>query len=104
MTRQERRATRLQRLVTAREPRLASWLAHLDYKVSGESGALKVPGKVRTWHLNNRKNGHQPPPGQSWDRSGPVYLVGPGETTAATLALRQLWRRLTVEMPADSTQ
>lgn len=57
------------------EAPLPGWLRPLDYKVSGETGALKVPSKVRTWRLNNRANGHRPPPGRGWDRSGPAYAV-----------------------------
>ena len=75
MTRLQRRTLRLQRFVTAKQARLAARLARVDYRVSNESGALKVPSKVRTWHLNNRLNGHAPPPGQAWDRAGPAYVV-----------------------------
>jgi hypothetical protein len=104
MTRQQRRAIRLQRFTLAKEARLATWLAHLDYRVSGESGALKVPGKVRTWHLNGRANGHQPPPGQSWDRSEPVHVVTAGVAEATNVALRQRWRSLTVDMPTNTAE
>ena len=75
MTRQERRAQRLRRFVTDREARLAARLARLDYRTTGESGALKVPSRQRTWHLGGRLNGHRPPPGQPWDRSGPAYVT-----------------------------
>lgn len=72
------------------ETPLPWWLRPLDYKVSGESGALRVRSKVRTWHLNNRANGHRPPPGQGWDRSGPAHTVAFG------------WRRSTAEQIAGS--
>lgn len=75
MTRQERRAQRQRRFVTDKEARLAARLARLDYRTTGESGALKVPSKGRTWHMGGRLNGHRPPPGQPWDRSGPTYVV-----------------------------
>ena len=54
MTRLERRNIRQGRLVTATEARLAARLARLDYKVSGETGALRVPSKVRAWRLSDR--------------------------------------------------
>ena len=54
---------------TAYDAPLPGWLRPLDYKVSGETGALKVPSKVRTWHLGGRANGHAPPPGRG---VGPV--------------------------------
>ena len=78
MTRQERRTGRQRWLVTAREARLAARLARLDYKVSGETGAMRVPTKTRTWYRGNRKSAHAPPPGQGWDRSGRARLVDTG--------------------------
>ena len=47
-TRRERRARRQQNFVTARDAHLAARLARLDYKVSGETGAMRVPTKART--------------------------------------------------------
>ena len=94
-TRQERRTMRRRRFVTVREAREAAWLAHLDYKVSGETGALKVPAKGRTWHKGNRANGHKPPPGRPWSRSGPAYLVEAEDTgKLLTPVLHSQWRRL----------
>ena len=85
MTRRQRRAVRHRRYEAARDVRLAvrldygaplpGWLRPLDYRVGGETGALKVRSKVRTWHLGGRANGHTPPPGQGWDRSGPAHMV-----------------------------
>jgi hypothetical protein len=75
MTRQERRAQRQRRFVTDKEARLAARLARLDYRTTGESGALKVPSTARIWHKGGRLNGHRPRPGQPWDRSGPAYVV-----------------------------
>lgn len=94
MTRRERRAIRLRGLVTAKEARLAARLARLDYKVSGESGALKVPSRMRTWHLGGRANGHAPPPGESWDRSGPTYLIEIGGTRLEKPVIHHRWREL----------
>ena len=75
MTRSERRAQRRRWSVTAREARLAARLARLDYKVSGETGAMRVPTKGRVRHRGNRPNGHAPPLGRAWDRSGPTYVI-----------------------------
>ena len=83
MPRSERRARRQRWLVTTREARLAARLARLDYKVSGETGAMKVPTRVRTWYQGNRINAHVPPPGQRWDRSGTTYVVGVHEVRFA---------------------
>ena len=76
MTRDERRAIRRLRFVTAREARMAARLARLDYKVSGETGAMRVPTKSRTWHQGGRLNGHVPPPGLGWERYGATYVRG----------------------------
>ena len=80
MTRQERRNRRLHRFVTAREARLAARLARLDYKTSGETGALRPTASAKVWHPGNRPNGHAPPPGRDWSRSGPTYVVDAAET------------------------
>ena len=75
MTRQERRARRQRNFLTAREARLASRLARLDYKTSGETGALKLRSKIIMGKGNSRKNAYAPPPGQAWSRSGPTYVT-----------------------------
>ena len=120
MTRRERRAERQRRFAEANEARLAprlarlddkasgesgtpgmtdrdaplpGWLRPLDYKVSGESGALRVRSKVRTWHLGGRANGHAPPPGQAWDRSGPTYVTGIYHLRFANPVPHHRWRR-----------
>ena len=108
MTRRERRAERQRRYEAAKEVRsaerldnrlsgesnglgrvdyeahLPGWLRPLGYKVSSESGALKVHSLIKTWHLGGRANGHMPPPGRSWDRSGPAYKVEAEQTEAKT--------------------
>ena len=106
MTRRERRAQRRRWSVTAREARLAARLARLDYKTSGETGAMRVPTKTRTWHLNNRANGHRPLPGQRWDRSGPTYVVAvldsdSREVRVAKPIISHRWRRLTARTATD---
>ena len=121
MTRRERRAERQRRFVAAREAHLTArrddrvsresgsrretdyeaplpgWLRPLDYKVSGETGALKVPSKVRTWHLGGRANGHAPPPGQGWDRSGPTYLTEYAGARLPKPIINRQWRKLVAE-------
>ena len=94
MTRHERRAIRQLRFVTAKEARLAARLARLDYKVSGETGAMKVPSKATTWYQGNRLNGHAPPPGRGWDRSGSTYVAGILEVRFAKPIIHHQWRRL----------
>ena len=95
LTRHERRARRQTRFVTAREAQLAARLARLDYKTSGESGALKPPTKGKTWHKGGRLNGHRPPPGQDWDRSGPAYVVEASGKRFARPIIHHQWRRTT---------
>ena len=101
MTRLQRRSLRLQRFVTVKQARLAARLARVDYKVSNESGALKVPSKVRTWHLNGRINGHAPPPGLAWDRAGRAYLVeAPSLVELPKPIINHRWRRIVAEQRA----
>ena len=96
MTRTERRAHRRLWSVTTRQARQAARLARLDYKVSGETGAMRVPAKGRTWHKGNRRNGHAPPPGQGWDRSGPTYVVeADGLGRLPQPVVHHRWRRQT---------
>ncbi len=71
----ERRARRLRKLVTVQQAKFAARLAKLDYKTSGESGALKLRGKVVIRESDSRKNGYAPPPGKKWSRSGPTYVI-----------------------------
>lgn len=55
-TRQERRDLRQGRFVTAKEARLAAQLARLDYKVSGETGAMRIPIKARIQVSSGSRN------------------------------------------------
>lgn len=75
ITRRERRDRRRRKLVTVKQARLAARLAKLDYKTSGENGALRIRGKVVLRESNSRKNGYAPPPGGQWSRSGPTYVT-----------------------------
>lgn len=54
--RQERRDLRRRRFVTDKEARLAARLARLDYKVSGETGAMKIPTKPRIQVKSTNRN------------------------------------------------
>ena len=104
VTRRERRAERQRRYATTREVRLAAglehrvsgkgaetraidydaplpgWLGPLDYRVSGESGALRVHTHSLSWHRTKSPNITIPPPGRGWDGSGPIRRVVVGET------------------------
>ncbi len=75
MTRHERRALRRRMFVSAKEAKLASRLARLGYKTSGESGALKLRTRTVIRESDSRKNGYAPPPGRQWSRSGPTYVT-----------------------------
>ena len=127
LPRRERRAERQRRFVVAREARLAAlrdhrvsggrdalrardgdarlpgWLRPLDYRVSGETGAMRVPSKARTWHMGNRKNAHAPPPGQGWSRSGATYVTGYAGAQLPRPIIHHEWRRLTAEQMTHST-
>ena len=103
VTRRERRAERQWRFATTREVRpaglehrvsgregktraigyeapLTAWLQPLDYRVSGESGALIVHTHSMSWHRAKSLNITIPPPGRGWDASGPVRMVGVDES------------------------
>ena len=79
VTRWERRALRRQRFAEDREARRVARLAGLDYRVSGESGALRVHTHSLSWHRSKSPNITVPPPGRGWDGSGPVRVVGKPE-------------------------
>ncbi len=65
--------------MTNRQARLAARLARLDYKTSGETGALKLRSKAVIRASDSRKNAYAPPPGREWSRSGPTYVTETGE-------------------------
>ncbi len=75
ITRYQRRAQRLQRFAAAREARLVARMAGLDYRSSGESGALVVHTHSLSWHRAKSPNITAPPPGKEWGRSGPIKIV-----------------------------
>ncbi len=79
VTRHQRRALRLQRLVGAKEAHRAALRAGLDYRVSGETGALVVHTHSLSYHRAKTPNITIPPVGRAWDRSGRARVVkGPG--------------------------
>ncbi len=82
ITRHQRRAWRRQRLAAAREARRAALQAGLDFRVSGESGALIVHTHSLSWHRAKNPNITTPPPGRGWDGSGPVRMVVVDETNS----------------------
>ncbi len=92
ITRHERRTLRRRMFLTVKEAKLASRMARLDYKVSGETGAMKVPTKSIIGQ-HGRKNAYAPPPGRAWSRSGPTYVIEtdwPG--TLAKPIIHHRWR------------
>ncbi len=92
MTRRERRYRRLRGFLTAREARLAARLARLDYRVSNESGALRVPSSAQKWH---RSSPH--------DRAGATYVVGISHIRFSRPIIHYRWRRLVAEHTAANT-
>ncbi len=75
VSRQQRRAMRLQSLVGDREAHRAAIRAGLDYRTSGESGALVVHTHSLSWHRAKCPNITTPPSGREWDRSGHARVV-----------------------------
>ena len=119
MTRRERRAQRQRRYEAVRlcqaisggrsalramdgDRFLPGWLRPLDYKVSGETGAMRVPSKARTWHIGGRLNAHRPPAGQRWDRSGSTYVTGCDGAQFLRPIIHHRWRKLTEEQAPDN--
>ena len=72
------------------EAPLPGWLRNLDYKVSGETGALKVPIKIRIWHTG-------------WGRSGATYVTGYAGAKLPRRIIHYRWRRLMAEVAAGNT-
>ena len=79
MTRKERRAERLRGFVPNVEASEVARLARLGYKVTNESGALRVTTHSLTWHTANRPDIAAPNSGSTWERSGPAYRAGAQE-------------------------
>ena len=103
LTRRKRRAWRLRTLEVAREARVVTRMAGLDYKVSGENGALRVTSHAVTRHLVKRPNSSTPPPGRGWDRSGPVKVVVPRQRVDFNLELHDHWGRQVGEQETSDT-
>ena len=75
VSRQQRRAMRLQGLVSDREAHRAAMRAGLDFRVSGESGALVVHSHSLSYHRAKSPNITIPPVGRGWDKSGRARVV-----------------------------
>ena len=104
MTRRERRAMRLLRLVTGKEARQAARMAGLDFKVSGETGALRVHTHSLSWHLAKRPNGTTPPAGQKPEQSGPAWVVkARGLGTLVQPMTHRQWRSMIAKGPPENT-
>lgn len=83
--------------VTDREARQAARLAGLDYRLSGRSGALRLPPGVRVRLAGDRPAGARRKTDHKPDRSGPAYVVGFGDQRFETPILHSRWRKLTQE-------
>ena len=88
ITRQQRRALRLQRVVEDRDAHRAALRAGLDYRVSGETGALVVHTHSLSYHRAKTPNITIPPVGRGWDKSGRARVVE-GPQTRITMVFIQ---------------
>ncbi len=75
VSRQQRRAKRLQGLVSNRDAYRAAMRAGLDFRVSGETGALVVHSHSISYHRAKSPNITIPPAGRGWDKSGRARVV-----------------------------
>ncbi len=75
VSRQQRRAKRLQGVVSNRDAYRAAMRAGLDFRVSGETGALVVHSHSISYHRAKSPNITIPPAGRGWDRSGRARVV-----------------------------
>ena len=87
-TRQQRRALRLQRLVGAKEAHRAAIRAGLDYRVSGETGALVVHSHSLSYHRAKMPNITVPPVGRGWDKSGRARVIEGPQTRITMLVIQ----------------
>ncbi len=75
VSRQQRRAKRLQGVVSNRDAYRAAMRAGLDFRVSGETGALVVHSHSISYHRAKNPNITIPPAGRGWDKSGRARVV-----------------------------
>ncbi len=75
VSRQQRRAKRLQGVVSNRDAYRAAMRAGLDFRVSGETGALVVHSHSISYHRAKSPNITIPPAGRGWDKSGRARVV-----------------------------
>ena len=105
ITRHQRRAWRQQRLAEARAAHRAALEAGLDYRGSGESGALVVHTHSLTWHRAKSPNITIPSPGRGWEKSGPVRVVEkPEERIARAVDHHQRGKRVADTTTVESTE
>ena len=88
VTRHQRRALRLLRLVGAKEAHRAAMRAGLDFRVSGESGALVILSHSLNWHRAKSPNITIPPAGRGWDKSGPARVVKGPQASDSTQGIQ----------------
>ncbi len=86
-----------QHFVTDREARQAARLAGLDYRLSGRSGALRLPAGVKVRLAGDRLADARRKADQKPDRSGPAYVVGIGDQRFDTPVLHSRWRKLVAD-------
>ena len=87
-TRQQRRALRLQRLVGAKEAHRAAIRAGLDYRVSGETGALVVHSHSLSYHRAKMPNITIPTADRGLGKSGPARVVEGPQNNIITLVIQ----------------
>ena len=77
-------------------------MAGLDYKVTNESGALRVYTHPLTWHLEASPAATS---GQERGRSGPAWVVkARGVDTQPNPMTHRRWRRLIATKAPENTQ
>ena len=80
--------------VTDREARQAARLAGLDYRLSGRSGASKLPTGVRVRLAGDKAAEARHRSAPTHEKSGPAYVVGIGERRFEEPVLHSKWRKL----------
>jgi len=100
LSRQQRRATRLQGLVSDRDAYRAAMRAGLDYRVSGETGALVVHSHSLSYHRAKSPNITIPPAGRGWDKSGRARVVQEARISITTPDIPDIFR---INVPATKT-
>lgn len=103
-TRRHRRALRLQRLVGAKEAHRAALRAGLDYRVSGETGALVVHTHSLSYHRAKTPNITIPPIGRGWDKSGRARVVEGPKVSITMFVIQDQDGNQIAALAADTTE